>query len=166
MLILRLSKIALTAAIALYASLVAFGNITDYGTDFAFVHHVFQMDTVFPDATIKYRAIELPLLHHLGYIAIIAAETVTALLCWWGAARLWRRRNAPARDFNCGKDVAIAGLTLGFLLWQVAFMSIGGEWFGMWMSSQWNGIESAFRVFVTILAVLIYVTLADKEIEE
>ena len=99
MLILRLSKIALTAAIALYASLVAFGNITDYGTDFAFVHHVFQMDTVFPDATIKYRAIELPLLHHLGYIAIIAAETVTALLCWWGAARLWRRRNAPARDF-------------------------------------------------------------------
>lgn len=36
----------------------------------------------------------------------------------------------------------------------------------MWMSSQWNGIESAFRVFVTILAVLIYVTLADKEIEE
>ena len=166
MLILRLSKIALIVAIALFASLVSFNNITDYGTNFAFVHHVFLMDTVFPDATIKYRAIELPLLHHIGYLCVIAAETATALLCWWGAARLWRRRNAPARDFNRGKDVAIAGLTLGFLLWQVAFMSIGGEWFGMWMSSQWNGIESAFRVFVTILAVLIHVTLADKEIEE
>jgi len=36
----------------------------------------------------------------------------------------------------------------------------------MWMSSQWNGIESAFRVFVTILAVLIYLALADREIED
>lgn len=64
--ILRLSKAALTADIALYASLVAFGNITDHGTNFAFVQHVFMMDTVFPTATIKYRAIDLPLLHHTG----------------------------------------------------------------------------------------------------
>ena len=163
--ILRLSKAALTAAVALYASLVAFGNITDYGTNFAFVQHVFMMDTVFPTATTRYRAIGTPLLHHIGYIAIIAAETVTAILCWWGAFRLWRQRQAPARDFNRAKTVAIAGLTLGFLVWQVAFMSVGGEWFGMWMSSQWNGIESAFRVFITILAVLIYVALANRELD-
>jgi predicted small integral membrane protein len=36
----------------------------------------------------------------------------------------------------------------------------------MWMSSQWNGIESAFRVFITILAVLIFVTLRDAELQE
>jgi predicted small integral membrane protein len=57
------------------------------------------------------------------------------------------------------------GLTLGFLLWQVGFMTVGGEWFGMWMSSQWNGIESAFRFFITILGVLIYLALPDGEIE-
>jgi predicted small integral membrane protein len=45
-------------------------------------------------------------------------------------------------------------------------MSIGGEWFGMWMSSTWNGIESAFRFFITIIAVLIYVVLPDGEIEK
>ena len=163
--ILRLSKAALTAAIALYASLVAFGNITDYGTNFAFVQHVFMMDTVFPTATIKYRAIDLPILHHIGYIGIIVAETLTAILCWWSAVRLWQQRQAPARDFNRAKTVAIAGLTLGFLVWQVGFMSIGGEWFGMWMSTQWNGIESAFRVFITILAVLVYVALADRELD-
>ena len=163
--ILRLSKAALTAAVALYASLVAFGNITDYGTNFAFVQHVFMMDTVFPTATTKYRAIELPLIHNAGYISIIAAETLTAILCWWGAFRLWRHRQAPARDFNRAKTVAIVGLTLGFLVWQVAFMSIVGEWFGMWMSSQWNGIESAFRVFITILAMLIYLALADRELD-
>ena len=37
MIITRLSKTALVAAIAFFASLVAFGNITDYGTNFAFV---------------------------------------------------------------------------------------------------------------------------------
>lgn len=78
---------------------------------------------------------------------------------------MWHRRQAPARDFNRAKSVAVAGLTLGFLVWQVGFMSVGGEWFGMWMSSPWNGIESAFRVFITILAVLIHVALTDRELD-
>lgn len=50
--IIRLSKALLVCAIALFATLVAFGNITDYGSNFAFVRHVFMMDTIFPDATI------------------------------------------------------------------------------------------------------------------
>ncbi len=52
--ILRLSKTLMVAAIGFFALLVVFGNITDYGSNFAFVHHVFLMDTIFPDATIKY----------------------------------------------------------------------------------------------------------------
>ena len=51
--IIRLSKTATVAAIALFASLVAFGNITDYGTNWAFVQHVLSMDTVFATATIN-----------------------------------------------------------------------------------------------------------------
>ena len=54
----RLSKSFTVLAIAFFASLVAFGNITDYGSNFAFVHHVFLMDTIFPESSIKYRAIE------------------------------------------------------------------------------------------------------------
>jgi predicted small integral membrane protein len=38
----------------------------------------------------------------------------------------------------------IAGLTVGFLTWQVGFMSVGGEWFGMGMSETWNGVTDAF----------------------
>jgi predicted small integral membrane protein len=43
--------------------------------------------------------------------------------------------------------VAIAGLTLGLLLWLVAFIAVGGEWFLMWQSAEWNGEEAAFRIF-------------------
>ena len=165
MIITRLSKTALVAAIAFFASLVAFGNITDYGTNFAFVMHVFAMDTIFPDATIKYRAITSPFVQNLGYILIIAAETLTAVLCWIGAFAMLRRRKAGAADFNRSKALAIAGLTLGFLVWQVGFMSVGGEWFGMWMSKTWNGVPDAFRFFITIISVLIYLVLPDGELE-
>lgn len=161
--IIRIAKTAAVAAIALFSTLVAFGNITDYATNFAFVQHVMMMDTIFPDAAIKYRAITSPALHNLFYVAIIAAETLTALLCWLGAYRLAMNLNGGAREFNRAKTVAIAGLTLGFLVWQVGFMSVGGEWFGMWMSKQWNGVPDAFRFFITILLVLIFVAQRDEE---
>lgn len=163
MIAVRLSKTLLVAAIALLASLVAFGNLTDYGTNFAFVRHVLQMDTVFPDTTIRWRAIDSPALHHAAYWLIIAAEALTALLCWLGAWRLLQRVSAPAAAFNAAKGTAVAGLTLGFLTWQVGFIAIGGEWFGMWMSETWNGIASAFRFAITIAVVLIYLVLPDGE---
>jgi predicted small integral membrane protein len=160
-LILRLSKVACVAAVALFASVVAFGNVTDYGTNWAFVQHVLAMDTIFPDSTIRWRAVTAPTLQQASYIAIIAAEALTALLCWIGAWRLLAATHAPAGAFAAAKGFAIAGLTLGFLIWQVGFMTIGGEWFGMWQSTQWNGIASAFRFQITILAVLIYVALPE-----
>lgn len=166
MLILRLSKAAMVAAIALFASLTAFGNITDYGTNLAFVQHVLDMDSIFPNSTIRYRAITDPTLHTAAYNLIIATEALTAILCWIGSFELLRKLRADARAFNRAKGIAVAGLMLGFLLWQVGFMSIGGEWFGMWMSSQWNGIESAFRFFVTILLALVFLVMRDEELDQ
>lgn len=164
--VIRYSKVLLTAAMALFASLVAFGNITDYGSNFAFVHHVLLMDTVFPDTTIKYRAINSVAVQHVAYVLIIAAELLVAILCWTGAWRLFRSRCASAREFNRRKGVAIAGLTLGFLVWQVGFMSFGGEWFGMWMSEQWNGVTNAFQFSITMCVVLVYVTMRDEDVDD
>ncbi|MCT8341322.1 MULTISPECIES: DUF2165 family protein [Photorhabdus] len=163
--IIRLSKTLMIFAIALFATLAAFGNITDYATNFAFVQHVFMMDTIFPDTTITYRAIHSPVLHHIGYIMIISLESLMAVLCWIGGIYLLANLKSNAAIFNKKKAVAIAGLTLGFLTWQVAFMSIGGEWFGMWMSKQWNGVSSAFHFFITIILVLIYLIQYDRELE-
>ena len=165
MLVIRAAKIVMVAAIAAFATVVAFGNITDYGTNFEFVRHVLSMDTVFERSTITYRAITSPALHHAAYAVIIAAEAATAALCWIGAAALLRRRRAAAVAFNRAKAFAVGGLTLGFLTWQFGFMTIGGEWFGMWMSPKWNGVPSAFRFAVIIIAVLIFVALPDEEIE-
>src|SRR5262245_27691464 len=113
MIAVRAAKIVLVAAAALHASLVAFGNITDYDTNFPFVQHVLSMDTIFPSARIGYRAITSPALHHLAYGLIIAGETLTAVLCWIGAWRLYQHLRSDAGVFHRAKAFAVAGLLMG-----------------------------------------------------
>jgi Predicted small integral membrane protein len=161
----RLSGVLLMAAIALWLTLVAFGNITDYGSNLVFVQHVLAMDSIFPDAGIHYRAIHSPLLQQVAYVLIIGTESVAAVLCWIGAWRMWRARRASASAFRRAKRVATCGLTAGLLLWLGGFMAIGGEWFGMWMSSQWNGLDSAFRFVVVLLLALVRLGQRDDELD-
>lgn len=164
--VVRLSRILLLAAIALWLSLVAFGNLTDYGSNWPFVQHVLAMDTIFPNAGIHYRAIASPLLQHLAYGLIIATETLAAVLCWLGVWRLWRARKAPALLFHRAKRMSVLGLTIGVTLWLGGFIAVGGEWFGMWMSTQWNGLESAFRFVMVLLVALVYLGQRDGELDE
>jgi predicted small integral membrane protein len=78
---------------------------------------------------------------------------------------LWRARASSAAAFHRAKRVAVLGLSLGVLLWLGGFMAIGGEWFGMWMSSQWNGLQSAFRFVVVLLLALVYLGQRDDELD-
>jgi len=157
----RAAKIVMVAAIALFASIVTFGNLTDYETNYLFVQHVLSMDTILPFSDIRYRAITDPGLHRAAYALIIATEGAIAVLCWIGAFQLTRHVRADAAAFNRAKGIAVVGLVLGFLLWRVGFMTVGGEWFGMWQSQQWNGVPSAFRFVMVILAALIFLALPD-----
>lgn len=160
----RAAKVAMVMSMALLASLVSFGNLTDYGSNFAFVQHVFRMDTTFPGNANLYRAINSPVLQNAGYLLIIALETATAACCWIGSYQMARALKDAAPSFSRAKRVAIGGLVLGFLTWQVAFMTIGGEWFDMWMSATWNGEQSAFRFFATFAFVLIFVSLPNDDV--
>ena len=73
----RLSKIVMCLCLAAFCFLVAFGNITDYGSNYAFVQHVLSMDTTFPGNALMYRSITNPALWTAGYWLIIAGEAIT-----------------------------------------------------------------------------------------
>ncbi|HEY8032990.1 MAG TPA: DUF2165 domain-containing protein [Methylocella sp.] len=164
MLAIRLAKIFCIAAIALYVGLVAFGNLTDYWTNFRFVTEVLDMDDVPAASAIHWRAITAPVLHHAGYILIIVAEAATAALCALGALAMARQVRAAAPAFQHAKSMAVAGLTLGFLLYEGGFVAVGGEWFGMWQARDLDAVQSAFRVVITMLGVLIFVSLKDEDL--
>jgi predicted small integral membrane protein len=162
--IVRLCKCALLLGIALYFTLVVFNNTTDYDSNHQFVRHVLSMDSTFPGTRGMWRAIDRPAVHTLFYLSIICWEAVTGVLCWWGAVRMLRQLKEPAHLFDRAKSIAIIALTLGCLLWLVAFLSIGAEWFLMWQSATWNGQQAAFRMFVVLGLVLIYISLPEQEL--
>ncbi len=159
---LRGSRMALVGMVAFFFSLVALGNITDYDSNFAFVVHVLSMDDTFRSPALMGRAITAPLLHHGAYLSIIAWQLATALLCWWGLARLWQARAADAAGFDAAKGLAILGLTAGVLLYGGGFLAVGGEWFAMWQSQHWNGQHSA-HIFVMLTGLaLLHVSTAER----
>jgi predicted small integral membrane protein len=160
---LRASKLLLVLGVALYYSLVVFNNTTDYDSNYQLVRHVLMMDSTFPGNHGMWRAMNSPVWHTVFYLSVIAWESTTMVLAWWGGIRLARALRAPAAVFNQAKRLAIAALTLGLLMWLVAFLSVGGEWFLMWQSKAWNGQDAAFRMFTVIGLVLLLLTQPDTD---
>ena len=160
----RAAKFTMAASLALYTFVVAFDNVTDYGSNFEFVKHVLSMDTTFPGNKLMYRAVSEPLLWHLSYGAIILGEALTSLFFALGAIQLFRTLYRPAAEFHRAKHYIVIAATLAFVVWFTGFMIVGGEWFAMWQSKIWNGRESAFRVYMTALAVLVFVNQRDEEL--
>jgi predicted small integral membrane protein len=153
---LNLTATLLTATVALYITLVAFGNITDFGTNQQFVRHVLAMDTTFKDDDLMWRAISSKGLQDTAYVVIIVWETVAALVLI-AATWLWIRRDeGRARRFST------YGLLMLMLLFGAGFIAIGGEWFSMWQSKSWNGLEAATRVFLLSGIVLVVVQLSGE----
>jgi predicted small integral membrane protein len=161
--IIRTTKLLLMCALALFHTLVVFDNITDFGSNYQFVRHVLLMDTTFPANQAHWRAIAAPAFHFAFYVGIIVWEAVIAVLLWWGSANLARKLRGPALAFRAAMRVAFAGLALSLLLWLVAFLCIGGEWFLMWQSPAWNGQQEAFRMFAVVGIVLLVLLHADVD---
>ena len=103
------------------------------------------------------RAVKSPLVYTVFYIGIIAWESVTMLLCWWAGVRLLKSYRGDRAQFAAALNVAVIALTTSLLMWLVAFLDVGGEWFLMWQSKMWNGQEEAFRMFTIVGVVFLIV---------
>lgn len=161
----RVSKLLFVAAIACYCTLVVFNNLTDFNFNYQFVNHVLAMDTVSAASHSHWRAISQPAVHLAFYIGIIGWEAFAAALLWCGCLPLFRSMRQPAAAFNAAKRLSILGLVASLLLWLVAFLSVGGEWFLMWQSPVWNGQEAAFRMFAVVGLVQLVVMQPDGDVQ-
>ena len=157
----RLLKVVMVGCLALFALVVAYDNLVDYGSNYLFVQHVLSMDTTFPDNALMGRQITSPMVWSLAYWAIILAEGATAVTLGVGAIEMARHLRADAVRFRHAKRFVYLGAGLGFLLWFFGFLVVAGEWFAMWQSKSWNGQDAAFRFYMPILAVLIFVNQRD-----
>ncbi|GGS12907.1 membrane protein [Streptomyces aureoverticillatus] len=149
----------LTGVVALYIALVAFGNITDFGTNQQFVRHVLAMDTTFKDEDIMWRAIESRALQDTAYVAIVAWETLAALVLITATVLWCVALRSPGGGHARARRLSTVGLLMLMLLFGGGFIGIGGEWFAMWQSKDWNGVDAATRVFTLSGIVLLFIHL-------
>lgn len=161
----RWAKVLLLAGIALYYTLVVFNNLTDFDSNYQFVRHVLMMDTTFPGNHGMWRAMPGRGWHLAFYLGIIAWEMLTMVLLWWGVMGLVRALRLPAAGFNAAKRVPVMALTLSLMMWLVAFLSVGAEWFLMWQSHVWDGREEAFRMFAVVGLALLMVLQPDTDVQ-
>ena len=162
MTILRVCKSIVCLSLAIFTLLVCLNNLMDYNSNYTFVQHTLSMDTVFQGNTLKYQAILDPFIWSLAYGLIIFAEFLTGVLLLIGAIGLLKNIHSPVA-FKKAKNWVYLGCLVGFLLWFFGFIVIGGEWFCMWQSEQWNGIEAAFRFVVIIMFTLLFTAMPEPE---
>lgn len=158
---LPVAALAMTGTLAVYISLVAFGNLTDFDTNQQFVRHVLAMDTTFGDEDVIWRAIGSRTLSDVAYVGVIvwevlaAAVLVTATVLWFRALR--------RRSYERARRATTLGAVMLMLLFGLGFVAVGGEWFSMWQSDKWNGLEAAARNFVSAGFVLLLVHLPSAQ---
>ncbi len=160
--ILQICKIIVCLSLSVFALLVSFNNLADYNSNYLFVQHVLSMDTVFPGNALKHRAILDPFVWGLAYGVIIFTEFLTGILLLIGSISLLINIHSPLA-FNRAKNWVYLGCLTGFLLWFFGFIVVGGEWFCMWQSETWNGIDAAFRFVVLILLTLIFTAIPESK---
>ena len=160
----RIAKTISVAALGLMTVLIVTGNITDYYTNYLFVEHVMKMDTVFPSSNVHYRSIDSPVVYNAGYIFLILLEGLMGFFCLKGSWRMFRNLKNDASAFHASKNWAVAGIIIGILIWFLGFEVIGGEWFAMWQSTNWNGLAAAERIVDFLVLTLLLLHLKETEI--
>ena len=161
----RRCKVLLVAACAFHWTLVVFNNLVDYGTNFRFVAHVLSMDAVRPEYQLSWRAFHQPWTHHAAYWSIIAWESLVVAVCWLGVWRTARHVSSSVEEFERSKDTAVLGITLVLLLFFCGFTTLGGEWFMMWQSHSWSGMEAAGRLFLMHAVILVWLTQSEGPLQ-
>ncbi|GAA3596369.1 DUF2165 domain-containing protein [Klugiella xanthotipulae] len=150
---------------ALILTLIAFGNITDWDTNWDFVRNVMGMQyTNFGqdagiglDPDVMWHAVALEPLQVIGYIGIIVAETVAAIVLIVATVKWLRAFRGDT--FQSARNWSTAGLLLIVVIFGIGFLAVGGEWFQMWRSVSANGMEPALRYLTVASFALVFVNL-------
>lgn len=158
----RFLKIFVVALVALFATMVAFGNLVDYDSNYQFVKHVLSMDTTFEGNALMWRAITSEGLITAAYWFIILLESVVAVLGWMAVGKMTKAMKKSDEQFDASKKWGYYAFMVALLIWFVGFIVVGAEWFAMWQSQIWNGKQTAMDIVEVLLGLLIVFSLPER----
>ena len=147
--------------VASYYFVVAFDNITNpvnpNASNWPFVKGVISGEGVPADSGFEWRFVDATWFQVLCYVGVIAAECVTCTLLIIAGVKGLRASSAGPR-WGQAQKWTIAGGTVGLALFFFGFMVVGGNWFIMYLNSEWNALEPAFwSAVMTMFMVLLVI---------
>jgi predicted small integral membrane protein len=109
-----------------------------------------------------WRAIGSSAIQNLAYLLIIAWEVLIAAVLIW-ALVAWVGALRAGRDYERPRRLSTLGWTMILLLFAGGFIVIGGEWFQMWQSEDWNGLDPALQNVIVAGLALVLANLPSRD---
>lgn len=162
--ILRTTASSLVLMTAAYYLVVAFDNITNPDSNWPFVRGVLSENGVAAGSGFEWRAIDAQWFHVVAFVGVIVFETLTGLLLAYAAYR-GLRANDDRDAWAHAQRSTFLGMTTGLLIFFLGFITIGGNWFVMYLNSKWNGLDPAFQNSVMTMFMAVFVVgvlIADR----
>ncbi|WP_254125651.1 DUF2165 family protein [Amycolatopsis sp. CA-230715] len=79
-----------------------------------------------------------------------------------GAPKATFRASSSRSATRAARRLSTAGWLMRVALFGIGFIAIGGEWFQMWRSGKWNGLQSALQNFLIAAASIVLAHLPEK----
>jgi predicted small integral membrane protein len=159
--VVRAASAAFTLMVAVYYIVVAFDNITNptnpNASNWPFVKGVVSGDGVPADSGFEWRFIDATWFQALGYVLVIFGEALTGVLLFVGGIKGLRNSRRPSQWASNQRWTFIGGI-VGLAVFFLGFITIGGNWFIMYLNSKWNGLEPAFQNSVMTMFMLVFAT--------
>lgn len=154
----RMIKIALVLAVALWGVLGALHNILDWQGTLGAVAAATSMSTI-EGGTDRWQATAMPVVVWIGALFIMLSKVVTALCCLWGSIQMWQARQRDAIQFNQAKEMALVGCGVALFMLFTGFVVVAESWFELWRSDAMRApvLDSAFRYAGMIALVALFV---------
>lgn len=154
----RVIKIMLVLAVALWGFLGAFHNLADWTGTLGAVTAVTTMST-FEGGVDSWQATSMPAVVWLGALFILVSKLATGVLCAWGSMKMWQARNSDLDAFKAAKKMAVAGCGVALFMLFTGFIVIAESWFELWRSDVMRGpvLGSAFRYAALITLIALFV---------
>lgn len=159
--LIRWCKVTIVLMVGVFGVLVVFSNLTDYPSNYEFVGHILSMDTTQGNGSLMYRAITSEMMHHRFYWMIMTLESIFTACCLLGTYQLYRKINAPRKEFHEAKKYAIAGFMIAIFIYYFILQVIGNEWFDMDTSPQWNAMGWARGIVEFLMPALFFLVMKN-----
>ena len=121
---LRFIKTLLSFSVAVWAIVAGIINLMSYESGIRTVAWVLTLE-----GTSSFRAISIPIIHHLGYAFIYVGKFIAGFYCAWGTYNLWVTRAESAEVFELAKTKTLIGCGVLLFTYFFGFITIAGTMF-------------------------------------